>query len=68
MSENSILEVLKPKYRDGVFMLAGALIDRFGVNYVIDRYKEFKARENEELAKKIADIMKGYQIERKEQG
>lgn len=62
----SILEVLKPRYRDGLFLLAGALIDRFGVNYVINKYKDFKARENEELTKKIAEMLKGYQIERRE--
>jgi hypothetical protein len=63
MSEEGILEVLKPTYRDGIFMLAGALIDRFGVNYVLDKYKEFKARENEELAKRIAEAMKEYKKE-----
>jgi hypothetical protein len=63
MGDESILEVLKPTYRDGIFMLAGALIDRFGVSYVLDKYKEFKARENEELAKRIAAAIKEYKSE-----
>jgi hypothetical protein len=63
MGDESILDILKPTYRDGIFMLAGALIDRFGVSYVLDKYKEFKARENEELAKRIADAIKEYKKE-----
>jgi hypothetical protein len=66
MSENnnkSILEVLKPSYRDGLFLLAGAVIDRFGVNYVLNKYKEQRVKENEEMAKKIAEILKDYKKE-----
>ncbi len=63
MSEENIVEILKPTGGKLLYLVAGGLIDRFGINYVMDKYKEFKARENEELAKKIAEIMKNYKKE-----
>ena len=56
MGEDSILETLKPTGGKILYLIAGGLIDRFGINYVMDKYKEFRAKENEELAKNIAKL------------
>ena len=54
-----ILETLKPTYRDGLFLLAGVIIDEFGVKYVRKKCKEF----NEELARMVAEKLKEYEKE-----
>jgi len=65
MSEKveSVFEELKPTGGKLLYALAGGLIDRFGVSYVMQKYREFKAKENEELAKKIAEMLKDYKKE-----
>jgi hypothetical protein len=59
-NNKGVLDRIKPTYRDGLFIIAGALIDRFGVSYVVNKYKEQKQKEREDIAKMVADMLKDY--------
>ena len=62
------LDRLKPTYRDFAVFIAGNLFDRFGVNYVMTKYREQKEKELEETSKKAAkyvvEMMKEYNMGR----
>lgn len=63
MGDESLLDVLKPDAGKIVYLIAGGLIDRFGISYVMKKYKEVKTKENEELAIQIAKALKEYSKE-----
>jgi len=49
------LEELKPTWRDGLYLVGGALLDRFGINYAIKKSKAYIDQSMDQAADRVAE-------------